>query len=417
MKWVAAAIAIVFAVAALAVYAYKRHLEGNVRGSSSEFNPTETAPPAPPPTPKQKIIWPTFGYDAERTHVGPTVAIRPPFRRAWTAGGASLLEFPPAIGYGRLFFANGAGSLLAVSTKTGRRAWAYDAHRCQAASPALSRLKHGMVFEAFLNRKPCKSKRAGDGEIVALAVGTGKLRWSRHIGASETSPAVVGKRVYVGDWLGDVYALDARNGDVIWREHVGGAVKGAIAVSGNRVYVGAYDGHVYAFSARTGRRIWRGSADPRFLGNSQFYSTPAAAYGRVYIGSTDGKVYSFGATTGHRIWSHGTGGYVYGSPAVWNRLVLVGSYSHRFYAFDAATGDVRWTFKANGPISGSATVIDGVVYFATLTKHGRTYALSARSGKQLWSFPDGRYTPVTADAKHLYLLGYAKAYAFAPRRR
>jgi outer membrane protein assembly factor BamB len=58
-------------------------------------------------------------------------------------------------------------------------------------------------------------------------------------------------------------------------------------------------------------------------------------------------------------------------------------------------------------------VIDGVVYFATLK--GRTYALAARTGRLLWSFKDGRYTPVVADKTHLYLVGYAKLYGFAPR--
>jgi outer membrane protein assembly factor BamB len=130
-------------------------------------------------------------------------------------------------------------------------------------------------------------------------------------------------------------------------------------------------------------------------------------------------VYSFGATSGKRRWSHSTGGYVYGSPAIWNQLVLVGSYSHKFYAFDAATGDIKWSFKADGPISGSGTVINGVVYFATLSKsakRGRTYALNARNGKVLWTFPDGKYTPVVADKGHLYVVGYAKLYGFVARR-
>jgi outer membrane protein assembly factor BamB len=362
-----------------------------------------------------KIVWPDFGYDPERTHVGPDVPLRPPFRRIWTAGGASLLEFPPAIAYARLYLADGAGRVLAVSTKTGARAWTVAVHRCQAASPAVDDAQHGTIYVAFLNRLPCKAKRPNDGEVLALSTGTGKVRWRRHIGASETSPVVVGGRVYVGDWLGHVYALDKRTGRIVWRATTGGAVKGGVAVSGNRLYAGSYDGHLYAFDLRTGRRLWRASGQPRLFGLGQFYSTPSAAYGRVYIGSTDGKVYSFGATTGTLRWSHSTGGYVYGSPAIWNRLVLVGSYSHTFYALDAATGATRWTFKANGPISGSATVIDGVVYFATLTKKGRTYALSAHTGRLLWSFPDGRYTPVVADKHHLYLVGYAKLYGFVPR--
>jgi outer membrane protein assembly factor BamB len=396
----------------LAAFVYVKDHEGrDHRGSTTEYIPTETAPP---PVATPKIVWPEFGYDPERTHVGPDVSVRPPFRKLWTAGGASLLEFPPAIGYGRLYLADGAGRVLAVSTKTGARAWAYQSHRCQAASPALDDLKHGTIFEVFLNKLPCKAKHATDGEVVALSVGKGTVRWTRHIGASETSPVVVGNRLYVGDWLGHVYALDKRSGRIIWTATTGGAVKGGIAVSGNQVYAGSYDGHLYAFDARNGRQLWRASGDARLLGHGQFYSTPAAAYGRVYIGSTDGKVYSYGATSGKRIWSRSTGGYVYGSPAVWNQLVLAGSYGRTFYAFDAATGDTRWTFKANGPISGSATVVNGVVYFATLKK--TTYALSAQTGRVLWTFPDGEYTPVVADKDHLYLVGYARLYAFVPRR-
>jgi outer membrane protein assembly factor BamB len=150
------------------------------------------------------------------------------------------------------------------------------------------------------------------------------------------------------------------------------------------------------------------------LGNGTFYSTPAVAYDRLYVGSTDGRVYSFGASTGALRWSHRTGAYVYGSAAVWRRRVLVGSYDHFFYSFDAATGDVDWRFHADGPISGSASVIDGVVYFATL--RGTTYALDARTGALVRSFPQGKYASATADADHVFVVGYSAIYAFSPRR-
>ena len=39
----------------------------------------------------------------------PASRSRPPFRRVWTFRARSLVEFPPAIAYGRLFFANNAG--------------------------------------------------------------------------------------------------------------------------------------------------------------------------------------------------------------------------------------------------------------------------------------------------------------------
>ena len=49
----------------------------------------------------------------------------------------------------------------------------------------------------------------------------------------------------------------------------------------------------------------------------------------------------------------------------------------------------------------------GIVYFSTLKR--RTYALDARTGKLVWTFPDGKYSPVVADAERLYLVGYAPA--------
>ena len=172
---------------------------------------------------------------------------------------------------------------------------------------------------------------------------------------------------------------------------------------------------MYALNARTGKLVWKAGAQARLGSSGTFYSTPAVAYDRVYIGSTDRKVYSFGATTGKLRWSHGTGGYVYSSPAVWNQRVYVGSYDHYFYCFDAATGDVRWRLKANAPISGSAVVINGVVYFSSFK--GRTYAADARSGKLLWYFRRGKYGAVVADKQWLYLVGYARVFAMAPKAR
>ena len=75
---------------------------------------------------------------------------------------------------------------------------------------------------------------------------------------------------------------------------------------------------------------------------------------------------------------------------------------------------MKWQFDAHGPISGSPTVIRGVVYFATLER--KTFALDARSGRLLWTFPDGKYSPVVSDGRRLYLVGYTRLYALEPAR-
>ena len=410
---IAAAAIVVLAIAGggVAWYLHLKQQSKDVKGSSTiEFVSTEAAPPQPP---EPGIAWPTYGHDPARLRFGNGISIAPPFRRVWTFRAQSLLEFPPAVGYGRLFFANNAGVLFAIGAKNGKRAWKLQSHRCVAASPALDR---HVVYQAYLNGPPCNRKPSSSltGEVVAYAVGTGRVIWRQTIGPSESSPVVVGASVYVGDWNGRVWALRRRTGKVRWMTKLRSQVKGGVAIAGGTLFVGDYSGHLYALNAGSGKVLWQSKVQPRFGHTGTFYATPSVAYGRVYIGATDGKVYSFGAASGKLRWSQSTGGYVYSSTAVWRDRVYAGSYSKRFYCFDAATGKILWTFKANGQISGSPTVIAGRVYFATLKR--QTYALDAKTGGLLWTFPDGKYSPVVADKDRLYLVGYAKLYGLVESR-
>jgi outer membrane protein assembly factor BamB len=392
----------------VAWYLQVKHAGRDIHGSST----VEFVPAPPPPKPREPgVVWPMYGYDPQRQRVASGISLAPPFRRVWTFGARSLVEFPPVVAYGRLFFANNSGVLYAINAKTGKRAWKYQSKRCQAMSPAVD---FHTVYATFLNHPPCNAKGRHQGQLVALWAGSGKVRWRKTIGPSESSPLLRGNVVYVGDWDGDVSAYSATTGRRWWTFRARGQVKGGLAYAGGRVFFGAYDSHVYAVDAVTGKLVWKAKAQPRFGRTGTFYATPAVAYGRVYVGSTDGKMYSFGAASGKIRWSHSTGDYVYSSAAVWRRRVYFGSYDGTFYCLDAATGDLKWKFRANGQISGSPTILAGRVYFATLK--GRTYALNALTGHQLWTFPDGKYTPVVADDTHVFLVGHAKVYGLREKR-
>jgi outer membrane protein assembly factor BamB len=398
--------------------AYRLYESRNIVGSSTVQFTSTAAPPPPPPKVQRRegIVWPTYGYDSERLRNMASSKLAPPYRRVWLWHGKALLEFPPVIAYGRLYLTTFDGRFFALSAKTGKAIFRWDSGRCGWASPAVS---GATVYATFIgNRASCNADVPGsDGELVAFRAHgrRPRVRWVLHTGPTESSPLVVNGSVYIGDWNGTVWAVDARTGKVRWRYQAGGKVKGSVAYSGGVLYVGAYDGHVYAIAARTGKLLWRASEQVGLISSGTFYATPAVDFGRVFIGSTDGKMYAFGAHTGDLLWSHGTGSYVYASAAIWHRLVLVGSYDQSFYALDAATGNVVWQFHSNGPISGSATVLGNVVYFSTFNK--RTYALDCATGKLVWSFPDGKYSPVVADATHVYLTGYGKLYGMVPRNR
>jgi len=404
-KRLAAFALIVALAAAVLIGAYLKlrpHRVTTVRGSTTtQFVPR---PPQRPP-PEPGLAWPTYGYDAQRIFAASVFHHRPPFRRIWTFHGRTLLEFPPVVGYGRVYITTFTGHLVAIDAASGKVLWRYGSGRCGWASPAVT---GHVVYETFIGNRECGSE-ARDGVIAAFDARTGRRRWLRHIGPTESSPLVAHGLVYVGDWNGKVWALSARSGRTRWTSALRGAIKGSLALDGRQLFIGTYGGQVASLDAHTGRIRWLSG------GHGAIYSSPAVAYGRVYIGSIDGGVFAFGERTGDVLWSHSTSGYVYASPAVWRGLVLVGSYGGRFYAFDAGTGDVRWQFAAGGPVSGSASVVDGLVYFSTFAEH--TFGLEAATGRRVVAWPDGKYSPVVADTKRLYLVGLGRLYALMPRRR
>lgn len=390
----------------------KRH-PADVRGSASqEFETTEAPGATTRPEPEvEKEPWPTYGFDAQRSHFAPDFSHRPPYRKIWEIDGKSLLEFPPVVGYDHVYIGTNRGLFFAVDAATGDITWRKNFGRCIAASPQVG---DGVVYQALMDPAPCaEHSQTAAGFIVALDAETGRELWRFKAGVIESSPLLVDGILYFGSWDKKIYAVDVETHKAIWSYRTGDKVKDGAAFLHGIVYMGSYDGSIYALDARTGKLRWKSGGQSRLGGRGNWYATPAVAYGRVYMGNTDGKVYAFGAKSGKLLWATGTGSYVYSSAAVFDRTVYAGSYDGNFYAFDAATGDVRWKFPAGGPISGSPTVMAGLVYFSTLK--GRTVALTAKSGKKVWAFGAGQYSPLVADADRVYLVGVKKLYALEER--
>jgi outer membrane protein assembly factor BamB len=400
------------------------HSPGNVSHPQISFTqPTVTTTTTPPKAPRvavDRFQWPRYGYDAGRTRAFTGAAnLHPPLHLGWRFGGNALIEFPPVIYGHTLYFVDDGATAKAVDTRTGRQRWKTHLGTLSAASPAIGSAQH-LIFVPVLADH---GTHPGGGRLAALSMADGHVVWSRPLPAgSESSPLVWDQRVYFGDQSGTVYCLNAANGHLNWTYHASGAVKGGPSEANGIIYFGDYSGRVYAISAFTGHQLWAVSTSGTSFGfgSGNFYSTPAVAFGRVYLGSTDGRVYSFAARTGQLAWATGTGAYVYASPSVaeipgLGPTVFMGSYDGYFYAFNARSGQIRWRHAAGGRISGSSTIVDGVVYFSDLGSK-TSAGLDARTGRQVFEFPDGAFTPVIADPTTIYLSGYDTLYQLLPAR-
>ncbi len=153
-----------------------------------------------------------------------------------------------------------------------------------------------------------------------------------------SSPAVDDGVVFVHVRDDHVYALDARDGRVIWKTPAPtpqgfwfpvfqDPTKSSPAVADGRVFVGI-GRDLAALDRSDGRVLWRAPT------GKKVDSTPLVVGDVVYVGSDDRSFYAFAAATGRRLWSYRTGGRVSSSPTFAEGLILIGSDDGSLYAFE-----------------------------------------------------------------------------------
>jgi outer membrane protein assembly factor BamB len=371
-------------------------------------NANVTFKPQKPPKPKAKAVnWPTFGLNLARTRYLPAKGVKPPYRLLWHYTERPLLEFPPIYVGGKLYAVNNNGTAFALDADTGKLLWERSIGRLNASSPTY--YKHRLYI---VNLVP--------GHVVKLDARSGRLIWKHSLpGRAESSPLVLDGTLYFGCEDGQLFALSTRNGHVRWATTLGGPVKSAPAFRHGVLYVGDYGGYMNAVDAKTGAIRWQTSSLGQGFGTSgEFYSTPAVAYGRVYAGNNDHRVYSFDQKDGTLAWSYSTGGYVYSGPVVANTrhtgpTVYIGSFDGNVYALNAKTGEPRWIRSAGGSVIGSLSAVGDIVYAAEFT-NGSTEGFAMKTGRRVFHYKTGTYTPVVSDGHRIYLVGYSSINALQP---
>jgi eukaryotic-like serine/threonine-protein kinase len=65
----------------------------------------------------------------------------------------------------------------------------------------------------------------------------------------DSSPVVVGNRVYVGSSEGKLFVLDAASGKVVQEFEAGGAITASPSVAAGRLVIGTVDGRLFALGS------------------------------------------------------------------------------------------------------------------------------------------------------------------------
>ena len=211
-----------------------------------------------------------------------------------------------------------------------------------------------------------------------------KLAWHFEPGAIfNSSPAVVQGVAYVGDTSGQLYAVDIRNGGLVWTFTLpsGAALNGSPAVDTTLglLFVGAGDGTLDAVYTSNGTLAW----SDRVGGN---VSAPIFADGIVFVTSSRGTVEAATESTGHLVWTDNLTTTLTAAPGLnaSDHLLVVAGTNGNVVGINSTSGTSRWTFSTGGAVTAAPIVSGSRVYVGS--SNDRVVALSQSKGVLDWSF-------------------------------
>jgi outer membrane protein assembly factor BamB len=239
---------------------------------------------------------------------------------------------------GLLYVVTGRAEALALDATDGHVRW-----RATLAAPArsLPTLGGGRLYAGLI-----------DGRLVALDLRGGRQLWSYQAGESgmivlgQPAPAYADGIVVAGFGSGDLAAVHADTGTLVWTDNLGSAggrstatdlssIRGAPVIDGGTVYAVGLGGLIVTIDLRSGRRIWE-----RPIGGGQ---TPWIAGDWIYLVDNDQQLLAMTKAEGRVRWvadlphyvneKKHTGPLFWSGPALVNyRLVLTGDRGQVLYA-------------------------------------------------------------------------------------
>lgn len=255
--------------------------------------------------------------------------------------------------------------------------------------------------------------------------------WNQRIGkGAERSGAILPPtyadgKIYASSTTGDVAAIDAATGRVLWDKHLGqrrGFIwhhgdnslrwSGGPAVDGDLLVVGGLDGDVQAFSAADGSERWHVQV------SSEVICPPTIDSGVIVVRTNDGRVIGLNEKDGSKAWTydHATVPILSlrgnSAPVAGNGVIYNGEDNGKVVALRSTDGGILWEqLVATGEgrselerlqdVDGKVVLSGGVVYAAGY--RGQVAALIAQSGRPLWTHELSSSTGVALSASQLYV--------------
>jgi len=174
-----------------------------------------------------------------------------------------------------------------------------------------------------------------------------KQVWSARLGAVNfpLSLSVSGNTMFAAASNGTVAAIDARNGQDIWRLSLATPLAAGVGSDGRIAAVVTQNNELLAVA--DGREIWREKLP------AQAYTAPFVAGGRIFLLTADRAIHAFDGNSGRKLWMQQRPN----EPLVLRQAgvllavgdTLVAGLAGRLTGLNPATGGIRWEVPIASP--------------------------------------------------------------------
>ncbi|MEM6910017.1 MAG: PQQ-binding-like beta-propeller repeat protein [Verrucomicrobiota bacterium] len=326
---------------------------------------------------KVESDWLVFRGNAHLSGVSPET-LAAPLELAWSKqlGGERRVAVlaSAVIADGKVFVGATNGVFYCLALEDGKVLWEFDSGSDIEGTAALA---GDLVCFGNL-----------DGEVIALRAETGELIWRTSLSGEVFGGVNVAVRAeestlfLVGCYDAYLRALDAMTGEVVWELETGDRVNGTPTILGSEVLFGGCDGFIYYADVSSG------SITRKVEFDAPIANSVGAAHGLAAFGYYGNEVVGLEAETGEIRWRFGERNFPFFScPAITEESVFVGGRDRRMYRLDAVTGEKVWEFSAGGQVDSSALLAGELVIFGTAA--GKLFALDQATGQSQWSYEVG----------------------------
>lgn len=253
------------------------------------------------------------------------------------------LAAAPVVADGKLYVIDADANVIAMNAETGSKLW-------QIAMPS-----EGNGRSLFGGGVSVQGDRVfvttGVGDIAALNAADGAIVWKKRPGGPlRGSPTLAQGLVYAMSQDNQVFALDQTTGETQWTEAGTLEATGVFGVAApaagqGTVIAGFSSGELTAYRYENGRNLWgdalsRTSISTSVASLSDIDADPVIDRGRVFAIGQGGRMASYELVTGQRLWEINVAGI--STPNVVGEWVFVVTDDARLLCVARATGKIRW---------------------------------------------------------------------------